>query len=61
MLNMFWIPIYIRIKPGFHWYYGGDEDLAIIELKEKVDFIPSVVNPICVPPSQTFDDRPKGM
>ena len=39
----------------------GHEDLSIIELKERVEFIPNVVNPICVPPIQTFDDRPKGM
>ena len=34
-------------------------DMAIVELNRRVDFVPDMVGPICVPPSEMFDDRPK--
>merc|ERR1712037_206862 len=33
--------------------------MAIVELNRKVEFIPDMVSPICVPLTEMFDDRPK--
>ena len=34
-------------------------DMAIVELNRRVEFVPDMVGPICVPPTEMFDDRPK--
>ena len=34
-------------------------DMAIVELNRRVDFVPNMISPICVPPTEMFDDRPK--
>ena len=48
-----------RIRPG--WDFDAktfSPDLAIVELNRRVEFVPGMINPICVPPSSSFQDRP---
>ena len=54
----FWFT-FNRIAPG--WYMAGSPDLAIVELNRRVEFVPNFINPICVPSTPRFNDRPKNV
>ena len=49
-------PPYIRIKPGWVVFESFNPDLAIVELNRRVNFVPDLINPICVPPTNKFND-----
>ena len=48
-----------RINSGWVMGRTNTPDMAIVELNRRVDFVPDMVGPICVPPTEMFDDRPK--
>ena len=50
---------YFRIKPGWTYSETFSPDLAIVELNRRVKFVPDLINPICLPPTSKFKDRPK--
>ena len=53
--------IYFHDRINSGWVSGktNTPDMAIVELNRRVDFVPEMVGPICVPPTEMFDDRPK--
>ena len=53
--------IYFHDRINSGWVLGetNSPDMAIVELDRRVDFVPNMVTPICVPPTEMFDDRPK--
>ena len=49
-----------RIRPGWVAGESFSPDLAIVELNRRIEqFVPNMINPICVPTSEAFKDRPK--
>ena len=50
---------FCSIYPGWVFAHNLTPDLAIIELRQRVNFVPNMIGPICVPPLTKFDDKPE--